>query len=137
MDIIEILLFVALVAVIFGVSMHEAFWGIMAFIGGAILFAIAKLFIEAYIERINKKIAYNKTPAGKAARKAKQQNIIGGLFSGIVVFLLFAPLLIGIFITLVFKDFSSNYPLATLIISVAPTLITIITFALTDKKRTK
>ena len=71
MIILEILLFVALIAVIFGVSMHDAFWGIVAFAGGSILASIVALFVKSGFIRISKKINYLKSADGKKATKNK------------------------------------------------------------------
>lgn len=71
MEILYILAFIALVAVIFGVSMHEAFWGIIAFIVGCFILSVIALFAGAFATRTKKKINYLKSPRGKAEIKDK------------------------------------------------------------------
>ena len=71
MEIIYILAFIALVAVIFGVTMHQAFLGIIAFIIGCFILSVVALFIEAFATRTKKKIDYLKTPKKQAEIKNK------------------------------------------------------------------
>lgn len=92
MEIIFILAFVALVAVIFGVSMHEAFWGIILFIVGAIFVSFLVCLAKAGMVRIGKKIEYLETPEGKKAQKKKMQEFCKDLFWGIVILGFLSPL---------------------------------------------
>lgn len=144
MEILGLLLFIALIAVIFGVSMHDAFWGLMMFIGCLIIGSILMVFIKAGAGRIIDKIAYLKTPEGKAAQKKKRETkineFINSLFGVIVVFNLLSPLFIIVLLTGAFKDFTEQNPFPTALISMAPFLVTIVALLIKffdAKKRTK
>ena len=136
MELLEILAFIALIAVIFGVTMHEAFWGIVAFCALGFLASVVVLFIKAGATRIGNKIAYLKTPQGKAEQKKKAKSILNDIFEAFLVLCLFSPLIIGGAIALFFKDFSANYPIPTILIAVAPLATVIVSFLIATKKHT-
>lgn len=136
MIILEILLFVALIAVIFGVSMHDAFWGIVAFAGGSILASIVALFVKSGFIRISKKINYLKSADGKKATKNKISNGIAEL---LVALWLILPFAIEIVAHTAFKEFADKNELPIFIIALSAFVIPLVTIAIIyrSKKRTR
>lgn len=100
MEIIWLLGFIALIAVIFGVSMHQAFWGIVAFIVGALFVSFLVLLAKAGMVRIGKKIAYLETPAGKAAQRQNAKD----LFWTIIILSFLSPLPLVAVLVATMKD---------------------------------
>lgn len=124
MEIIWLLGFIALIAVIFGVSMHDAFWGIVTFIVGAIIVSILVFYIKSFYTRVNNKIAYLKTPAGKAAQKRKIANKMSNLFGGFMLFMcVFYPIVMTALMATIFKDFAQNNIALVLAIVLLPSPI--------------
>ena len=136
MIILEILLFVALIAVIFGVSMHDAFWGIVAFAGGSILASIVALFVKSGFIRISKKINYLKSADGKKATKNKISN---GITELLVALWLILPFAIEIVAHTAFKEFADKNELPIFIIALSVFVIPLVTIAIIyrSKKRTR
>lgn len=125
MDILEVLLFIALIAVIFGVSMHDAFWGIVAFAGGVILSSIVILLIKVGIIHIGKKIEYLTSEDGKKARQQKLQARKKSLLDDILLSVGFIWLTSPFTIEIVFhttpglKEFAEKNDLIVLLIALA------------------
>jgi hypothetical protein len=93
---------IIIVAIAFGITLHEAFWGIIAFcVGLGIFLLISALFgygIFAGAALIKK---YN-TPQAKAARKIKRKQAIADSVSGAGILLwVFSPLLSAVLAVLV------------------------------------
>ncbi len=111
MEIIYILAFIALVAVIFGVTMHQAFWGIIAFIIGCFIMSVIVLFIKAYTERAKKKIKYLKSEKGKAEIKTKVEDKLTVLLIWVV---LLSPWVIAILLSVYLPEVTPNWLLIIL-----------------------
>lgn len=141
MEIIYILAFIALVAVIFGVSMHQAFWGIVAFVVGAFIAAIATFYAKAKTEQLKERNAFYKTRQGQLVKQRKQElkkrAFMDDLSSALFLLLFFSPFLLATLMCTVFKEFSENNLLATMIICIAPVAIVLVSIIITHKKRTK
>lgn len=127
MEIITILAFIALIAVIFGISMHQAFWGIVIFIGLAILAAIAKFFLNIYIDDIKEKKAFYKTSAGKAAKKTKKeiskQKHKETAKTCLIILCISFPIILPCFLNEYFKSFFEANLGACIIVSFIPLAI--------------
>ena len=145
MELIYILAFIALISVVFGVSMHEAFWGIIAFIVLTLIAGIIIFLLKMLGIRIGNKINYLKTPQGKKEIKQKERNFFKGLLIIFIWIIIFSPLVLELVFHQYLKDFTASNELAVFIISFAPITILAITsiFYLKDiiknatKKRTK
>ena len=110
--IFEILGVIALIAIIFGVSMHEAFWGIASFIFGVILLSIVALFLVAgFCAGKNKmsqwvnKSRHRLTEKEKIQRKKAWQFDIGGT---ILLIWLFSPFMLVVLFGTILKDFAEQ-----------------------------
>lgn len=141
MEMLEFLLFIAIIAVIFGVSMHQAFWGLIAFIVCAFFAYIVVLFIQAEVERKKRKQAFYKTPEGQLVKQRKQElrkkDFMDDLSGALFLLVFFSPFLLAILMLTTFKEFSENNLLATMIICIAPVAIVIVSLITMHKKRTK
>lgn len=144
MEIITILAFIALIAVIFGVSMHEAFWGIIIFIILALLAGTIIFFIKSAGEGVSKKINYMKTPQGKKELEKKKNDFIGELIVIFILLIIASPILIIIiFHTTALKEFAEENEKAVFAMAFAPLTIFVITELILlfkkylSKKRTK
>lgn len=116
MEIIWLLGFIALVAVIFGVSMHDAFWGIVTFIIATIIVSIVVFFIKSGTIRLGKKINYYKSTAGKKAIKNK---ILDMLFGALIFVWLVGPFLVEIIAHTVFKEFAEKNDLLVFLMAIS------------------
>ena len=120
MEIIWLLGFIALIAVIFGVSMHQAFWGIVAFIFGAIIVAILAFFVKAFSMRRDSKTAHSKIREAKLVQKDKRPDLLGGL---VLFMCVFYPIVMTTLMATVFKEFAQNNLAAVLAIVLLPSPI--------------
>ena len=126
MTIIKILAFIALIAIIFGVSMHEAFWGIIIFILGVVLFTVAVLMLGygLLVAKDKAKRLLRPTEQEKAQRKKSLSSDIDG---AILVIWLFSPWVLIIILGTVFKDYTENNGWITYI-AFAPYVIPIVAY---------
>lgn len=118
---LDLLALVILLSIALGVSLHDAFWGIVAFsIGVTILFI---LIIVLYICGIQLQISLYKafTPQARATRAAKRKKELkNDAFSALVFLWLASPLLIGVLLALLANDFTLQHPILTFLIATAP-----------------
>lgn len=132
MEIIYILAFITLIAIIFGVSMHEAFWGIVVFIVGCFILCVAALFIEAYVDKTKKKINYLKSPKGKAEIKNKMKDRMTVLFIWVVILL---PWALAVLISLYYPDTAPGWLM--ILLAFMPFVIGFTWFIVSAKKALK
>lgn len=111
MEIIYILAFIALVAIIFGVSMHQAFWGIIAFIVGCFILSVVVLFIEAFATRTKKKIDYLKSPKKQAEIKDKMKWRLIWLYVWVVIL---SPWIVAILLAVYLPEVTPDWLLIIL-----------------------
>lgn len=128
MEIIYVLAFIALIAVIFGVSMHEAFWGIIGFIVLALLAGTILFFLKMLKIRTENKAKYYKTEQGKKEIAKKKNDFVNNLIEAFVLLIIFSPLLLEALFHTLLKDFTAQNGLAVLIISLAPISVLIATY---------
>jgi len=121
--ILEMLAIVALVAIVFGVSMHDAFWGIIIFIVGIIVFVIAMLFLGYGLIVASEKIKRRMHPTEeeKAKRKKARLSEIEG---ALLLIWLFSPWAFVIIFSTVFKEFTEKHDWV-LLFAFAPYIIPI------------
>lgn len=94
--------FIIIVAIAFGVTLHEAFWGIIAFCVGLAVFLIICALFGYGIFAGNALIKKYNTPQAKAARKTKRKQALADSLSEAAVLLwIFSPLLSAVLAILV------------------------------------
>ena len=132
--ILTILAFITLIAVIFGVSMHQAFWGtvmfIMLAIFGVTIWYSAKYWLAGY----------SKVPEAKIVKKKKEKITPRGIIITIsVVLYLLSPALLYLIIYLISPSFTVDHVGVTLLVIASPYLIPALLLLLSpkNKKRTR
>lgn len=116
----DLIAFIVLVAIIFGVSLHDAFIGIIVFILGFILFIILLILARlgfAIGHYKLRQLLYSpqhvETEEEKAQRKIlkaeqRKKNIKSEIAGGLVALWLFSPWILVILLSTTFKEFSDK-----------------------------
>ena len=115
---------IVLVSIIFGVSLQEAFWGIVTFVALLTLFFIALGIIYSISLKTIQKVKASNTPAGQKAKELKRQKRIieakNDAMSGLVFLWIVSPLLIAVLLATTSNSFTVDHPLLTFAIAAAP-----------------
>lgn len=92
----ELLILIILISIVFGVSLHSAFWGLVAFSVGAIALYIVAAIVGLGASVIIDKFKQANTPKAKQIRRAKWSQKLSSVLEGILIFLLaIAPFILG------------------------------------------
>ena len=76
---------IVLVSIIFGVSLHDSFWGIIAFIGGAVALLLALGAIAIGADKLMA-VAGNKAKTQKSKTKKQKEEELNSILQGVFAF---------------------------------------------------
>lgn len=114
---------IVLISIITGVSLHDAFWGIVAFAGGVTVFFVALAIIYYTSSAVAKKIKAANTPEGRKIRALKRHQRIADAKNDATIGLMFlwavSPLLIAVLLATTADSFTKDHPQVYLL-AVAP-----------------
>lgn len=115
---------IVLVSIIFGVSLHDAFWGIVVFAALLALFFIVLGIIFFISLKTIQKIKASNTPEGRKAKELKRQKRIieakNDAMGGLVFLWIVSPLLIAVLLATTSNSFTVEHPLLTFVLAASP-----------------
>lgn len=115
---------IVLVSIIFGVSLHDAFWGIVIFVTLLTLFFIVLGIVFSISLKTIERIKASNTPEGRKAKELKRQKRIieakNDAMSGLVFLWIVSPFLIAVLLATTSNSFTVDHPLLTFAIAATP-----------------